>query len=103
MSHRLATETLSDDEMIRLGVSPRRSPGREVVWRRPNAYLDGRDYRHAGRCSSRYSLGSAADRLILNPRARVAELTAGGRAAAGCIEADKITGQRTVKGDRNKW
>ena len=70
---RLATET-RDDEMIRLGVSPR---GALAVVRmaKAHAYLEGRDYVTPEDVQQVF-IDVCGHRLILNPRARVADLSA---------------------------
>lgn len=64
-----------EDEMIRLGVSPR---GALAVVRmaKARAYLKGRDY-VTPEDVQRVFVDVCGHRIILNPRARVAELTAG--------------------------
>lgn len=70
---RLAMAT-REDEMIRLGVSPR---GALAVSRmtKAHAYLQGRDYATPEDVQAVF-LDVCAHRVILNPKARVAELTA---------------------------
>ena len=70
---RLATET-RDDEMIRLGVSPR---GALAVVRmaKAHAYLEGRDSVTPEDVQQVF-IDVCGHRLILNPRARVADLSA---------------------------
>ena len=70
---RLVTET-RDDEMIRLGVSPR---GALAVVRmaKAHAYLEGRDYVTPEDVQQVF-IDVCGHRLILNPRARVADLSA---------------------------
>ena len=70
---RLATET-RDDEMIRLGVSPR---GALAVVRmaKAHAYLEGRDYVTPEDVQQVF-IDVCGHRLILNPKARVADLSA---------------------------
>ena len=69
----LATAT-REQEMIRLGVSPR---GALAVVRmaKAHAYLDGRDYVMPEDVQQIFT-DVCSHRVILNPKARVAELTA---------------------------
>lgn len=71
---RLATET-RQDEMIRLGISPR---GALAVMRmaKAHAYLEGRNYVTPEDVQQIF-VDVCGHRIILNPKARVAELTAG--------------------------